>query len=147
MDTQLQTLDEPTMFEQLAESSVLLEEPIGDEDEFYYGYRTLVFDGPDGKPIYRYRPLTLADFLDPEEGDVLTQGTLHFSDTRRLYRIFTYLHRDNPRLSVFGDFNILWGIPGLFEPAPDHIPHRRGGEPPVPHEVALQIQYSPQAWG
>lgn len=88
-------------------------------DEFYYGHRTHLTHEAQGRAIYSYKPLTLADFLDPEEGDHFIQGTLHHEDTDALKSIFRYLYRNDPTTAVFSDLKILWGIKGLARPAPD----------------------------
>lgn len=91
------------------------------DDEFYFGYRTIITYDENGKEIYSYKPLTLDDFLDPQEGDLFMQGTLHDEDTTALKSIFRYIHRDDPNTAVFSDLKILWGIEGLSQPAPDVI--------------------------
>jgi Uma2 family endonuclease len=87
-----------------------------DED---YGYRTIINEDEHGNTIIEYRPLTLDDFLDPEEGDVLMQGTVHEEDVDKLKSIFRYHLRNRPDVVVYSDLKICWGIPGLSEPAPD----------------------------
>jgi Uma2 family endonuclease len=89
------------------------------DDEFYYGYRTIITYDKQGKEIYSYKPLTLDDFLDPEEGDLFMQGTLHNEDTDALKSIFRYLYQNGPDTAVFSDLKVLWGIEGLSQPAPD----------------------------
>lgn len=91
------------------------------DDEFYYGYRTIITYDKEGKAIYSYKPLTLDDFLNPEEGDLFMQGTLHNEDTDALKSIFRYLYRNDPTTAVFSDLKILWGIEGLAQPAPDVV--------------------------
>jgi len=104
------------------------------DDEFYYGYRTIITYDKDGKEVYSYKPLTLNDFLDPEEGDLFMQGTLHDEDTGALKSIFRYLYQDDPATTVFSDLKILWGIEGLSQPAPDVtvIPNVKGPAKPRP---------------
>lgn len=104
------------------------------DDEFYYGYRTIITYDEHGKEIYSYKPLTLDDFLDPEEGDLFMQGTLHNADTDALKSIFRYLYQDDPTTSVFSDLKILWGIEGLSQPAPDVtvIPNVKDPDKPRP---------------
>jgi Uma2 family endonuclease len=89
------------------------------DDEFYYGYRTIITYDEEGKEIYSYKPLTLDDFLDPEEGDLFMQGTLHHDDTDILKSIFRFIYQGDPTTAVFSDLKILWGIEGLAQPAPD----------------------------
>lgn len=104
------------------------------DDEFYYGYRTIITYDDEGKAIYSYKPLTLDDFLDPEEGDLFMQGTLHEDDVDKLKSIFRYLYENDPTVSVFSDLKILWGIEGLSQPAPDVmvVPNVREPERPRP---------------
>ncbi len=89
------------------------------DDEFYYGYRTIITYDADGREVYSYQPLTPDDFLNPQEGDLFMQGTLHHEDTEALQSIFRHLYRANPTTVVFSDLKILWGVPGLAQPAPD----------------------------
>lgn len=89
------------------------------DDEFYYGYRTIITADEEGQAVYSYKPLTLADFLNPQEGDLFMQGTLHDEDTDALKSIFRYLYHLDPTTAVFSDLKILWGIEGLAQPAPD----------------------------
>ncbi len=91
----------------------------GSEDEYYYGYRTIIEDDEDGNCSFSYRPLTLDDFLEPEEGDVYMQGTLHEEDVGRLRGIFRHHLRDRENVTVYSDLKIEWGISGLENPAPD----------------------------
>ncbi len=89
------------------------------DDEYYYGYRTIIEYDKNGRISYRYRPLTLDDFLEPEEGDVYMQGTLHTEDVIRLRSIFIHHMKDRENITVFCDLKIEWGIRKLKNPAPD----------------------------
>ncbi len=86
------------------------------EDEFHYGFRTVV-DGESGES--HQVPLTPDDFLDPEEGDHFMQGTLHELEVDRLRGIFRFHLRDREDVTVYCDLKIEWGIPGVSNPAPD----------------------------
>lgn len=142
MATKIQALDGSSGLETLSHTNHFPPSPksetfpetdeVPQTDPFYYGYRTLIIDNKDGEPTFMYRPLTLADILDPEEGDVLMQGTLHYNDAEALYSIFEYLHRHSPTLSVYGDFKIIWGIEGLSNPAPDVVVIPNVKEPDKP---------------
>lgn len=89
------------------------------DDEYYYGYRTIIETDEKGGTVFSYRPLTSDDFLDPEEGDVYMQGTAHVNDVIRLRSIFRYHLRDRKNIAVYSDLKIEWGISGLSNPAPD----------------------------
>ncbi len=89
------------------------------EDEFYYGTRTVVTYDENGKSLFSEYPLTLEDFLEPEEGDEYMQGSLHEDDVIRLRSIFRYHLKDRGNITVYSDMKIIWGIEGLKNPAPD----------------------------
>jgi Uma2 family endonuclease len=105
------------------------------DDEFYFGYRTIITYDKEGRAIYSYQPLTLDDFLDPQEGDLFMQGTLHDEDTAALKSIFRYLYQDDPNTAVFSDLKILWGIQGLAQPAPEVMVIPGVVEPAKPRQV------------
>ncbi len=88
-------------------------------DEYYYGHRTIIEYDENGNSSFRERPLTLEDFLDPEEGDVYMQGTLHEDDVDRLKSIFRFHLKDRKDITVYSDLKIEWGVDGLPNPAPD----------------------------
>lgn len=90
-----------------------------ENDPFYYGTRTLIEYDEHGKEVFRYVPLSLADFLNPQEGDHFMQGGLHAIHVGKLTSIFRYRYRHIPTTLVCTDKKILWGIKGLSEPAPD----------------------------
>jgi Uma2 family endonuclease len=89
------------------------------EDEYYYGHRTVISYDEKGKVFFTRRPLTLKDFLNPEEGDVLMQGNVHTDDVGRLASIFRYHLKNRRNITVYTDMKMRWGIPDLDEPAPD----------------------------
>jgi len=88
-------------------------------DEYYYGCRTIIGQDDEGKSVFSYRALTLDDFLDPEEGDVYTQGNLHEKDVSRLRGIFRHYLRKYGNMTVYSDLKIEWGIEDMSNPAPD----------------------------
>ncbi len=90
-----------------------------EKDEYYYGYRTIIEYDKDGRQSFSYRPLTLDDFLDPEEGDVYMEGTLHEKDLDSLKSIFRFHLKDIRDITVFSNLKIEWGIRNLENPAPD----------------------------
>ncbi len=95
-------------------------EPYEDEkDEYYYGYRTIIGYDKDGRESVSYRPLTLDDFLEPEEGDVYMEGSLHEKDLVSLKSIFRFHLKDRKDITVFSNLKIEWGIRNLENPAPD----------------------------
>lgn len=89
------------------------------EDPFRFGTRWQRLVKDDGTEEVIPVPLKLEDFLDPEEGDEMTQGDLHDRMLSLLKDILRrHLERD-PMVAVFSDLKMLWGIPGLKRPSPD----------------------------
>ncbi|MFY9825456.1 MAG: Uma2 family endonuclease [Thermoanaerobaculia bacterium] len=91
-----------------------------DADPFRYGWRPKLVRLPGGKVEEERIPLTAEDLLDPQLGDVnLTQGGPHAKLSHRLGGLLEMFFEDDPEVLVIWDVKILWGIPGLKEPAPD----------------------------
>jgi len=88
-------------------------------DPFAYGYRVVAESQPDGTLAYHYVPLTQHDFLDPQVGDHIVQSDRHFMLVVSLYRRFKKRYRPDTTSDVFSDLKMLWGIPGVQNPAPD----------------------------
>ena len=89
------------------------------DDEYYYGYRTIITYDEKGRSVYSYRPLTPEDLLEPEEGDVYMEGSLHEKDLDRLKSIFRHALKGRKNVTVYSDLKIEWGAEGLPNPAPD----------------------------
>jgi len=89
------------------------------DGEYYYGYRTTITYDEKGRTVYKYRPLTPEDLLEPEEGDVYMEGSLHEKDLDRLKSIFRHALKDRKNVTVYSDLKIQWGVDGLSNPAPD----------------------------
>lgn len=104
-------------------------------DELYYGHRLVTIRDASGRETFVYEPLTLEDFLDPQEGDHFVQGTLHHEDVAKAVSIFRYLYEDDPTVAVFSDLKMVWDIEGLPQPAPDVavVPNVR--DPDRPRQV------------
>ncbi len=47
------------------------------KDEYCYESRAIIEYDENGKSLYRERPLTLEDFLEPQEGDIHMQRDQH----------------------------------------------------------------------
>jgi hypothetical protein len=89
------------------------------DDPFRYGWRRVSETLPNGETAYRDIPLTQADFLNPQVGDHMVQSDKHFALVKSLHSRFTKRYLYDPTVGVFSDVKMLWGIPGLAEPAPD----------------------------
>jgi len=90
-----------------------------DQEPFPYGWREVERRRPDGTVDWERQALGPDAFLDPQPGDVMIQGALHAQIVLDLYARLTVRFQDQPMTAVFHDLKMLWGIPGLKEPAPD----------------------------
>ena len=89
-------------------------------DPFRYGWRPKYIRLVGGKVEEQRIPLTAADLLDPQLGDVtLVQGGPHWKLSRRLAEVLELFFEEDAEVMVVGDMKMIWGIPGLKEPAPD----------------------------
>jgi Uma2 family endonuclease len=89
-------------------------------DPFRYGWRPKYVRLVGGKVEEQRIPLTAADLLDPQLGDViLVQGGPHATLATDLHELVKrHFKRDDSVLVTF-DRKLRWGIPGLSEPSPD----------------------------
>jgi Uma2 family endonuclease len=93
--------------------------PPDPHDPYRYGWRPVPKRRPDGSLYYERMPLSETDFLDPQPGDVMIQGALHWECANDLYDRFKLRYLNDSRIGVFADLKMRWGIVGLEEPAPD----------------------------
>lgn len=89
------------------------------EEPLLHGYRWRRIVRPDGEEVSIQVPLTAEDFLNPQEGDVMPQSTLHEDLTSNLRDMLRLYFANRPDVTVFHDLIFRWGIPGLSNPAPD----------------------------
>jgi Uma2 family endonuclease len=90
------------------------------QEEVIYGWRTIIETGPDGETIWREIPLTLEDFLNPMEGDHMSQSIKHSKLAINIHdKLESHFYKDRPDILVTFDSKMMWGIPGLKEPYPD----------------------------
>ncbi|MCP4660556.1 MAG: Uma2 family endonuclease [bacterium] len=93
--------------------------PVPDDAEpFYWGSRLVRVPTADGDTRLEETPLTRDDLLDPQEGDIMTHGTLHGLIIRHVADMLDRFFNAED-VAVFDDVKMLWGIPGLSEVAPD----------------------------
>ncbi len=83
------------------------------------GWRYVRVTLPDGREVSQTVPLTPADFLNPQEGDVMPQRPFHAQATRDLADMLQTRYAGNPAVTVFNDLIMDWDIPGLPNPSPD----------------------------
>lgn len=93
--------------------------PAEADDPFRYGWRLKRVRLPNGEEDVVEVPLTLEDLLDPQLGDQVTQGGPHYTVALLLGMLLRSHFEDREDIFVAGDMKMLWGIPGLQEPAPD----------------------------
>jgi Uma2 family endonuclease len=90
-----------------------------DDDPFFYGYRLRCVRLPSGEEVEQQIPLTPEDLLDPQPGDVVGQSGPHHKLLHLLVSLLTSYYTSRDDILVTSDMKMLWGIPGLPEPAPD----------------------------
>jgi len=104
-----------------------------EEDEFPHGWRYVKIRLPDGSKSYKQVPLTAADFLDPQLGDVMPQDLKHQLCTFDIFNGLRNRYSNDPTVAVVSDLKIQWGIRKLKGPAPDIcvIPNVKEKEPNI----------------
>lgn len=98
------------------------EEPdlsLPDADPFRYGWRWQRVRLPNGEVTEQQIPLTSEDLLDPQLGDEVTQSDPHFDFLLLLATLLRGHYQSREDVLVAGDMKMLWGVPGLKQPAPD----------------------------
>jgi hypothetical protein len=91
-----------------------------DLDPFRFGVRPKYVRLPDGGVEEQNIPLTAADLLDPQFGDeILVQGGPHAKFSVSIYELLDRHFEDEPDVLITYDMKVIWGIPGLPDPAPD----------------------------
>jgi len=94
------------------------EEPF-ESEEFTIGWRYVTKTLPSGEETYFQIPLTAEDWLDPQWGDQVVQNSEHQDSNTDIYIKLKNHYANDPTVRVFSDLKMMWGIPGLKEPAPD----------------------------
>jgi len=89
------------------------------DDPFRYGWRPRYVRLPSGEIHEERIPLTAEDLLDPQLGDVVVQGGEHYWLVHQLAGMLKRHFTPREDVYVAADMKMLWGIPGLEEPAPD----------------------------
>ena len=94
------------------------------EDPFFYGHRWVEVETADGVD-WEQVPLTEDDLLDPQEGDKVSEHTLHHQVVRWIEVMLEVLYANRGLVDVLvgGNLKILWrqqpGKKRLRRPAPD----------------------------
>lgn len=88
-------------------------------DPFYYGWRDVYRELPDGRSVWEQIPLTLEDQLHPQEGDHFVEGSQHDVERGYLRDVFKARLADHPDVLVLSDQGVYWGDPDITHHSPD----------------------------
>lgn len=88
-------------------------------DPFRYGWRPKYVRLIGGKVEEQRSPLTAADLLDPQLGDVILEDAPHARVSSFLFVLLDVHFEKDAGVLVTHDLKMVWGIPGFKEPAPD----------------------------
>jgi len=102
-----------------------------ESDPFYYGWRHATKELPDGTTQLYDIPLPQERILNPEMGDYFVRSHLHHELADSLRSSYANHYYDDDSVKIFRNLKMLWGIPGLSQPAPDvaivpNVPPRYG---------------------
>jgi hypothetical protein len=88
-------------------------------DPYFYGWREIDRQRPNGTFVRERIPLTEWDVLHPEEGDFIVQTDYHQLNCQYLFGAMQEHFAGRPDVKVFGDHRIDWQIRGLIPHGPD----------------------------
>ncbi len=103
----------------MAEPAYKTPSPIDGEDPFYWGSRHVRVVDTDGHTTRREVPLTRDDILDPQEGDMMVQGSRHALEVQTLADMLRRWFEPQLDVAVFSDLQMVWDVPDLPKSAPD----------------------------
>jgi colicin import membrane protein len=83
------------------------------DNPWYYGYRDVYHNLPDGTTKYERIPLTLEDTLYPQEGDCIMESDLHERLLTYLATVFRWRTSADPGALILSDTGIYWDDPHL----------------------------------
>jgi Uma2 family endonuclease len=105
-------------------------------DPFRFGMRPKYVRLPGGEVEEQCIPLTAEDLLDPQFGDeILVQGGPHAKFSVSIYELLDRHFQDEPDVLITYDMKVIWGIPGLPNPAPDAMVIRGVRDKDEPRQV------------
>ncbi|MFY9819834.1 MAG: Uma2 family endonuclease [Thermoanaerobaculia bacterium] len=106
------------------------------QDPFRFGTRPKRVLLPGGEVEEQSIPLTAEDLLDPQFGDeILVQGGPHAKFSVGIYELLDRHFEDEPDVLITYDMKVIWGIPGLPNPAPDAMVIRSVRDKDEPRQV------------
>ena len=89
---------------------------------FHIGTRLVNHRDADGKIVrHEYVPLTLEDYLHPQEEDKFSVSNRHSITVRYLGHALELNLRDRPRLKTFIEQRVDWQVDGIEPHAPDAV--------------------------
>lgn len=83
------------------------------------GWRIETVVEPDGTMTTLQVPLTIEEFLHPQEGYYLPNSTFHDNARSNTRDILTRRYANDPATAVFSDLILKWDIPNLKDNCPD----------------------------
>ncbi|MGL6076332.1 MAG: Uma2 family endonuclease [Fimbriiglobus sp.] len=89
------------------------------EYPFHIGTRTLITQDASGKTKFEYVPMTLEDYIHPEEEDRFLLSTEHIEITGLINHAFHYNCQDRPSLELWQEMRIDWQHPDIGVHGPD----------------------------
>src|SRR4051812_28662951 len=89
------------------------------DDPYYYGYRDVTTQQPDGSWTFERFPLTLEDCLHPQMGDMIVESSLHDQIRDYLADVFRARLASDEHALVLSNTGVVWDDPVLRHHAPD----------------------------
>ena len=83
------------------------------DNPWYYGYRDMNHQLPDGTLRHERIPLTLEDTLHPQEGDCIVESDLHERLLTYLASVFRWRTAEDPGALILSDTGVYWDDPTL----------------------------------
>lgn len=91
-----------------------------DADPFFFGYRPVRVQHPDGTSEMVNQPLTYEDVLHPTEGDHIMHSTLHQLMLEYLHSVLAHYLKADPDWICLSDCKIIWPPPVQKHHSPDN---------------------------
>jgi len=89
------------------------------DDPYYYGFRDICTQQPDGSKTFERFPLTLEDCLHPQFGDMILESPLHDLVCDYLADVCRARLADDEHALVLSNAGVFWDDPDLGHHAPD----------------------------
>ena len=88
-------------------------------DPFVHGWRFVERVTPDGAVIVEQEPLTAEEALHPQDGDQVTESTVHHRWRSYLHDVFLAQVAGDPTIAVLSNVRVEWGRPDVPPYGPD----------------------------